>query len=193
MAKRSNFQRNARDLYRTFDPRAVAPLLPFLRRGQTFIEPCAGHGDLTAQLVGAGLVCQRSFDIQPLAEGIEQLDALQLTAEHCAGASHIITNPPWRRDLLHAMILHFASLRPTWLLFDAGWSHTQQAIPYTPYLRTIVSVGRVRWMPGTKGDGKDDAAWHLFGEYRLAPAAFYPRAPKPSKLTAKRGKKLIEG
>jgi hypothetical protein len=91
------------------------------------------------------------------------------------------------------MITHFTALRPTWLLFDAGWAHTQQAIPFTPYLRTIVSVGRVRWMPDTKQDGKDDAAWHLFGEYRLAPAAFYGRAPRPSKLIAKRGKTLVEG
>lgn len=193
MAKRSSFKRNARDLYRTFDPRAVAPLLPFLRRGQTFIEPCAGYGDLTAQLAGVGLVCQRSFDIKPLADGIGKLDALQLTEDHCAGASHIITNPPWDRKLLHPMIMRFSMLRPTWLLFDADWAHTQQSERFMPYCRTIVSVGRVRWMPGTKQDGKDNAAWYLFGDYQLTPPAFYGRTPRHSKLTTKRGKTLIEG
>ncbi len=193
MAKRSKFKRNARDLYRTFDPRAVAPLLPFLRRGQTFIEPCAGHGDLADQLVGAGLILQRAFDIVPMAADIDQLDALQLTEDHCGGASHIITNPPWRREVLHAMILHFASLRPTWLLFDADWAHTQQAIPFMPHCRTIISVGRVRWIPGTTQDGKDNAAWYLFGSHQLTPPAFYPRAARPSQLRAKRGKTLIEG
>jgi hypothetical protein len=51
---------------------------------------------------------------------------------------------------------------PTWLLIDADWVHTKQAIPYLPRLKTIVSVGRVRWIPGSPYDGKDNCAWHLF-------------------------------
>ena len=29
-------------------------------------------------------------------------------------------------------------------------------------LRAVVSVGRVKWIPGSKMTGKDNCAWHLF-------------------------------
>ena len=77
------------------------------------------------------------------------------------GASLIITNPPWTRQILHPMIDHFRSMRPTWLLFDADWMHTKQAIPFLTYCHKIVSVGRVSWMQnGTSGF--DNCAWYLF-------------------------------
>lgn len=60
------------------------------------------------------------------------------------------------------MIDHFAAMRPTWLLFDAGWIHTRQSTPYLPHLHRIVSVGRLIWIEGTTMTGKDDCAWHLF-------------------------------
>ena len=75
----------------------------------------------------------------------------------------IITNPPWERKLLHPMIEQFSDLRPTWLLFDADWVHTKQAIPFMPRLRKIVSVGRVKWFDKTAG--KDNACWYLFDRH----------------------------
>jgi hypothetical protein len=74
------------------------------------------------------------------------------------------------------MIVAFSDLKPTWLLFDADWSHTRQAAPYLPRLRKIVSVGRVKWIPDSPFTGKDNCAWHLFDRPATAPALFFGRA-----------------
>jgi len=46
--------------------------------------------------------------------------------------------------------------------FDADWAHTAQAAPYLAYCARIVSVGRVKWIPDSKMQGKDNAEWYLF-------------------------------
>ena len=163
MGKRSAFRRLKGDFYETFDPRAVAPVLPFLQ-GKTFVEPCAGAGALIAQLRRNGFRDLRCFDVDPVWPGIERRDALTLRAEHIRGADMIITNPPWTRPILHALIRHFVTLGPpVWLLFDADWLFTKQAGEFRPMLRDVIAVGRVRWIPGTTDDGKDNAAWYRFG------------------------------
>jgi hypothetical protein len=60
------------------------------------------------------------------------------------------------------MIDRFATTHPTWLLFDADWAHTKQSTPYMAYCAKIVSVGRVKWIEGSKMTGKDNCAWYLF-------------------------------
>ena len=158
MGKRSDFARNPRDFYPTPEA-AVLPLLPFLSRGETFVEPCAGDGALVRHLEKHGLHCAGQYDIEPQAPGIVQQDYTDLKA---CGADYIITNPPWDRTLLHPMIDHWRKLAPTWLLFDADWAHTRQARPYLDYCARIVSVGRVKWIPDSKMTGKDNCAWYLF-------------------------------
>lgn len=177
MGKRSAFPRVERDLYRTWDPRALAPLLPHLGGVASFCEPCAGHGDLVEQLRGVGLDCRAAYDLSPGAEWIPARDARTLDVAALRGADAIITNPPWSRPLLHSLIVRFACLAPTWLLFDADWVHTGQSAPFMPLLTRVVSVGRLRWMADTDMDGKDNCAWHLF-DARLAPAVprFFGRA-----------------
>lgn len=176
MGKRSNFARIPKDLYRTIDLRAGAALRPFLRRDKitSFIEPCWGWGDLTGQLTRAGLVCRGRYDIEPKmtrrvdpdlpggAGYVIPRDARQLTFADLNGAEAIITNPPWRRDLLHAMIVRFAHLAPTWLLFDAGWKHTGQAGPFQRICTDYVPVPRLKWMPHTKDQAMDDCGWYRF-------------------------------
>jgi len=61
------------------------------------------------------------------------------------------------------------------LLFYADWMHTKQSIPYMPYCHKIVSVGRVKWIPGSKSVGKDNCAWYLFDKHE-AETIFYGRA-----------------
>lgn len=156
MGKRSNFARIDRDAYQTIDPRAVEKLLPHLRGIRTFAEPCAGEGYLVGQLQAAGLVCAYEGDIET------GLDALVHPFDEEATFDAIISNPPWRRDIMHAMILRFQAMAPTWLLFDADWAHTKQSGPYIDQCSHIVSVGRLKWMPGTKMTGKENAAWHRF-------------------------------
>ena len=162
MGKRSNFERNPRDYYRT-PSEAVFPIWPYLQDHQTFCEPCAGDGALIRSLHEIGLTCSSAWDIEPQEGGIGIQDACELTEEHLNDADLIITNPPWERKLLHPMIEQFSDLRPTWLLFDADWVHTKQAIPFMPRLRKIVSVGRVKWFDKTAG--KDNACWYLFDRH----------------------------
>ena len=54
-----------------------------------------------------------------------------------------------------------------------------QAGPFTRRLRRVVSVGRVKWEPGSKHTGKDNCAWHLFTRPAAMPAAFYGRGQRP--------------
>lgn len=162
MGKRSNFERIEKDQYQTIDKRAVMALLPHLKKG-TFVEPCAGEYLLVNDLEDNGMKCTSSSDIlTDISKGVQGRDALTIDEEYCKGADYIITNPPWTRDILHEMIIHFSNLRPTWLLFDADWMHTKQSSEYMKRCRKIVSVGRLRWIPGTSMVGKDNCCWYLF-------------------------------
>ncbi len=171
MGKRSDFARRERDWYPT-PAEAVPPLLAHLAPGTRFVEPCAGDGALIGHLTGAGHVCTFASDIEPRVASIRTLDALTLTGS----PDCFITNPPWDREVLHPLIVHLSDQAPTWLLFDADWVHTRQALPFLPRLRRIVSVGRVKWIPGSKMTGKDNCAWHLFDRPASNTAAqFYGR------------------
>ena len=170
MGKRSAFERAPRDFYPT-PIEAVAPLLPHLAPGTAFSEPCAGAGDLVDHLEAAGHRCIWQSDIDPQ-RSMFQGDALTLL--YVNGV--IITNPPWDRKILHPMIAHFSAQRPIWLLFDADWMHTRQSAPFMPWLRKVVSVGRVKWIPNSKMTGKDNCAWHLFDQNSDAPTQFIGRA-----------------
>jgi hypothetical protein len=169
MGKRSSFKRIERDAYQTIDPRAVAMLLPHLRGIRTFAEPCAGEGYLVGALQAAGLVCTYEGDITT------GYDALVHPFNEDADFDAIISNSPWRRDLLHAMILRFQAMAPTWLLFDAAWAHTKQSAPFIDQCSHIVTVGRLRWIPGTTMSGKDDCAWYRFHAQHVGGPRFIGR------------------
>lgn len=165
MGKRSDFPRRPMDEYQTIDPRAVPPLLPFMRGVDTFAEPCAGEGRLLRMLERHGLSCAYSGDIS------DGQDAMELRSLN--GVDAIITNPPWTREILHPMIRHFQRLAPTWLLFDADWPHTKQCAPFIANCSHIVSVGRLIWMEGTKQTGKDNCAWYRFHAQHNEGPRFY--------------------
>lgn len=173
MSKRaSNFPRRAQDAYDT-PASAVRPLLPHLPEPLRYWEPCAGSGRLIEAIPG----CIVASDIEPRGQAylehfIQQFDALEQQApQH---ATHIITNPPWSRPILHPMICHFSAMRPSWLLFDADWMHTKQAAPLLEWCRKIVSVGRVSWMEnGTSGF--DNCAWYLFDQQTSGTTEFVGR------------------
>lgn len=162
MGKRSNFERRDRDRY--FTPiKPVLPLRGHLPECFTFCDPCAGDGRLILHLRDIfGAVCTAAYDIEPAAGWIAKKDAKSLRKNHLRMAQYIVTNPPWTREILHELIGIFSSLAPTWLLFDADWSHTRQAAPFKPMLARVVAVGRVEWIEGSDNTGKDNAAWHLF-------------------------------
>ena len=158
MGKRSDFERMKNDLYST-PYEAVLPLIPHLERGTRFCEPCAGEGALIKHLNKHGHVCVSAFDVDPQ-HNYPVLDASFLTMDDVRDADFIITNPPWKREVLQNLIDRFVVMRPTWLLFDADWVHTRQSMAYMPYCHKVVSIGRVRWFGNTVG--KDNACWYLF-------------------------------
>lgn len=181
MGKRSDFARRKEDAYDT-PLKAVIPLLPHLEPGTRFIEPCAGRGDLIDHLEANGHNCIWASDIAPRTTGMlqaDKMDALKLSivgrGRNLIPKGVCITNPPWTHSILHEMIFHFYWQMPTWLLFDAGWMHTDQALPYLPMLRKTVSVGRIKWIEDSEHQAKDDAQWHLFAPVSGAEPKFHGR------------------
>lgn len=79
--------------------------------------------------------------------------------------------------MLHPIIERLSDQAPTWLLIDADWVHTKQAVPFLSRLRRIVAIGRVKWIPDSKMTGKDNCAWHLFDRPDPAsPTLFFGRS-----------------
>ena len=162
MGKRSDFKRIKRDAYAT-PPAAIPPLLPYLNGVRTFVEPCAGKGDLIRHLESHGLSCVASGDI---AEG---RDAFSWTAADCHRADIVITNPPYsdgtgrNTSLARILIWHFLTLqRPVWLLCPHDWSANCWFAEYVPHCTDIVPLGRLVWIPGTTMNGKDNVSWYRF-------------------------------
>lgn len=179
MTKRSpHFKRVARDLYDT-PLRAVLPLSRHLPDVTAYAEPCVGRGALVRHLEGLGYHCGLACDYDP-PKGLPARDAMTLTATDLAACSHIITNPPWPRargakgEPTIGLIRHLSGLKPTWLLLAADFAHNDYAIECLSYCAKIVSVGRVKWIPGSKHIGLDNAAWYLFDRAHKGPTIFHP-------------------
>lgn len=183
MGKRSDFPRRAMDDYET-PAEAVTPLLPHLGSVLRFAEPCAGKGKLIGHLERAGLICVYAAELRTginpprsrIEEGVDVL-AVGGPIYRAAKADTIISNPPWTREILHPLIWHLCGILPTWLLFDADWCHTKQSGALIRHCQTVVSVGRVKWMPDSDSVGKDNAAWHLFDRRHVAGPQFVGRIP----------------
>jgi hypothetical protein len=165
MGKRSDFPRRKNDAYLTWDKRALPPLLRYINGPHNrFVEPCAGAGHLVDQLEAAGHRCVQAYDIAPQRYDIEVGDVLASYGRLPASADRWITNPPWTRPILHAIIEILGARAETWLLFDSDWAFTKQAAPYLErYCHRIVPIGRLRWEEGTTDDAKDNCAWYHFG------------------------------
>jgi hypothetical protein len=170
VGKRSNFERRPQDKYYTPEA-AVIPLLRHLPPQITFVEPCAGDARLITHLEKAGHTCTYACDIEPDSPRVRQQDALTIPV---VTADYVITNPPWRRQVFHPLIEHLSALAPTWFLADANWMFTKQAGPYIKLCSKIVTVGRIKWIEGSKMTGKDDCVWYLFGKHATT-TQFYPR------------------
>jgi hypothetical protein len=166
VGKRSSFERREADFYPT--PRAaVLPLVPYLHGIRSFAEPCAGDGALVRHLQSLGLRCVYQGDIRT------GQDALAL--DHYGDVDAIITNPPYTRELMHRLIAHFQRIATTWLLLELDWAATKQAAPYMPTCSDIVTIGRVKWIDGSKYTGKDNYGWFRFDTQHRAGPVFHGR------------------
>lgn len=178
MGKRSNFERVERDYYPT-PLEAVEPLIDHLPQATfDFVEPCAGDGRLIKHIEyltdGHGK-CLYACDIEPQADDIMKHDALDISFGGYQVMDFCITNPPWERKFLHQFIETWIDICPTWLLFDADWMHTKQSAILMSYCSRVVSVGRVKWIEGSKNTGKDNCCWYLFDAHKDGPTQFYGR------------------
>lgn len=110
-------KRNPRDYYPTIDPRAAAVLMRHLGGPVVYAEPCAGAGDLIDLLQPFGNECLWAADLLPMrrtvhstGQQIAQQDALTLGKCGIYGARLFITNLPWDRDMMHALITQLVPL-----------------------------------------------------------------------------------
>jgi hypothetical protein len=168
MTKRADgrFARKDHDAYAT-PADAVLPLLDHLLAGTRFVDPCDDldqPGALIKTLEKAGHHCVGRYG---------RIMPAQTTRYMVRGVDCFVTNPPWRRDVLHGLIENLSDQKPTWLLFDADWMHTIQAARYLHRLVRIVSVGRVKWIAGSASVGFDNCCWYLFTSRRLATAPIF--------------------
>jgi len=161
--KESEHEKILKDKYYTWDKRPGIALRAMLPENTYYYEPCVGAGDLIETL--RPLNCVGYSD--------EEIDA-RTHKYYTMSADYFITNPPWTRELLHPIIDNLRNQLPTWLLFDADWMHTVQSAPYMKYCKSIISVGRLKWIPGTTMDGYDNCAWYLFVKDET-PTTFYGR------------------
>lgn len=166
MSKWQIYEDQPRDFWRTTDPEATVPLIPFIR-GETYAEPCYGAGDLEDQLMDAA-VCKWRSDVEPQVK-CKKKDALTLTKEDLHECACIITNPPYKWNLLRPLLDHLPTLKPTWLLLPSDVMHNKRMGTYINNCSLIVSVGRLYFHKAgedetniTHARQTSNYAWFLF-------------------------------
>ncbi len=152
---------------------AVPPLIPYLRGVRTFAEPCCGDGALVRHLESAGLRCVYAGDI---ATGQDALAARPTTVRSMRSSPTRRTRGP----LMHALIAHFQRIAPTWLLLELDWAATKQAIPYLTNCSDIVTIGRLRWIPGSPHTGKENHGWYRFDVRHKGEPIFHTQGAPPT-------------
>lgn len=179
--------RHRNDFYRTIDARAVAALLPHVPADALFLEPCAGDGSLIGLLEAAGLHCYGRFDLAPACPYVPRRDALSWQSGPDDPCPRIITNPPWARKLLGALIAHFvAQADEVWLLFDSSWAQTRQARALGErWCTDIVAAGRLKWFENSKHDATDDCSWYRFSQDKAEATRYH--WPAGAALDARQG------
>ena len=155
-----------KDFYRTIDPDAVTPLIPYVR-GKTFGEPFYGNGDLEDLLMDAA-TCKWRSDIRDTVLICTVKPATEVTKSNLVGVDYIISNPPFTKSVLLPCIEHLSKLRPTWLLLPADMLHNKYMTPYMKKCELVLSVGRLCWFPNDQGKmvkGVDNYCWYKFVDY----------------------------
>lgn len=135
--------------------------------GLTYIEPCTADGQFKCHMSSFGAHAVFESGIDPEIDNVTSVDALSDELDlNNIEADAIVTNPPWRRDMLHPMIVKFSDAKPTLLLFDANWINTKQASIFKDRLVAVFPAFRHKWFAGTELDNgsapKEDTSWYLF-------------------------------
>jgi hypothetical protein len=80
---------------------------------------------------------------------------------------------------MHRLIAHFQRIAPAWLLLESDWASTRQAAPFMPCCSDIVTIGRVKWIEGSKHTGKENFAWFRFAAGHASGPIFHSRGAAP--------------
>jgi hypothetical protein len=176
MGKRDGdkFERVEKDFYSTVDPAAIVPAFVDRIRGINYAEPCYGKGLLEDMLVDVA-TCKWRSDIREDAWCILAMDAVNLTRDDMADVDAIITNPPYKWDMLQPLLDHLPTLRPTWLLMPSDYMNNVRMGPYMKRCETIIAVGRLYWLPN-KIKGVSNFAWYKFNNWHIGQTEFIGRA-----------------
>ena len=169
--------RRDRDWYATPE-KAVKSLIVHLPDYGTFCEPCAGDGRLSKHvetLTSTTVWAKLQYDIEPQADGIIKKDSLSLVPSDLFEIDFLITNPPFEWETLQQMLELFPTLKPTWLLLPFGYACNKRMAPYMAVCKTVVPIGRVKWIEDSKQSSTDDFAWFLFDASHSAYIRLYPR------------------
>jgi hypothetical protein len=175
LSKYSNFERKPRDAYFTPE-KAFLPLVPHLPVSTfTFAEPCAGDGRLVQHIEKHTKgVCTFASDIEPQKDWIASRDVFELTSGLAKNPQLMITNPPYEKDLLLAMIPYLTNIAPTWLLLRSDFLFNKYAGQFRHTLTKVVAIGRVSWEENGVS-GKENHAWMLFSNLKQGPTQFFGR------------------
>ena len=167
MTKFSKYEAQPRDFFRTTDPNAFPPLLPYLK-GKTYFEPCWGAGDLEKGLEHVA-ECKWRSDIEPQSDKVLQKNALFLTKEDVKDCDYGVSNPPFSFSMLQPLLDHLPTLKPTWLLLPADFMHNRQSRGYMDRCSLVLSVGRLFFHKGGEdasvvkySRGTANNCWYLF-------------------------------
>ena len=163
MGKYSNFDRVEKDFYPTIDPDAIPQSLIEWIYGTNYAEPCYGNGDLEDALMEIAH-CKWRSDIRRTVESSKVMDAVEIGPKDVKDCDLIITNPPYKRDVLLPLLDHFLTLKPTWLLLPADMMHNKYMSKYLDHCLLIISVGRLYWQEN-KVKGKGNFCWFQFDSY----------------------------
>lgn len=136
-------------------------------RFEFYVEPCAGDGALSRMLVSANCTVVAQFDIAPQIPNIQECDARLLTKAAINGATVSVTNPPWPEphsdgEPTVSIITHMLTLCDGWWLLPADFMHNVYAAELMRRCTKIISIGRVKWMPGSEFVGLENCCWYYF-------------------------------
>lgn len=174
MGKRSDFEKNPRDYYRTFDPKAGFALELFIPPNSRYIEPFAGAGDLIQQLTFAD--CVLAYDIEPQACMVDKADAFRINSDELIDIDLLISNPPWTKEVFHKILDHFVPMIDCWFLMHSDWKQNKGSAKYVEtWLTDIVPIGRLKWIEDSPHTSKDNCEWLKFSFHKQEAAKFHPR------------------
>ena len=142
---------------------ALESLSPYLSPGQSFIDPCAGAGELVDTLVNHGLECILAADDLPREHWVLRRRSLELEITG-SEVDAIITNPGRDPATTNRLISHLGRQVPTWMLIGSAWGHEAKNSKLRPMLRMVVTVHDPVASAEGEVEGLETMAWHLFSQ-----------------------------